>query len=115
MSYGWGTPAGGVDESGQPFAWPRVHNKRAGTAPGRSVYIGRPGPWGNPFAIGRDGDRDQVVAKYEAWLLAQPVLVQAVRDELAGKHLVCWCKPAACHGDVLLRIANGTEGGERHG
>ncbi len=33
------------------------------------VYIGRPGPWGNPFVIGRDGTREQVIAKYRTWLL----------------------------------------------
>src|SRR4051794_17127713 len=40
------------------------------------VYIGRAGrgrtavecPWGNPFVIGRDGTRDEVIAKYEAWV-----------------------------------------------
>ena len=24
--------------------------------------------------------------------------------ELEGKILACWCKPEACHGDVLLRL-----------
>lgn len=36
-------------------------------APGR-VYIGRPGKWGNPFVIGRDGSREEVIAKYRAWV-----------------------------------------------
>jgi hypothetical protein len=30
------------------------------------VYIGRPSKWGNPFQIGRDGTRDEVIAKYRA-------------------------------------------------
>jgi hypothetical protein len=32
------------------------------------VYIGRPSIWGNPFVIGRDGDRAEVIGQYEAWL-----------------------------------------------
>lgn len=38
--------------------------------PGR-VYIGRPGKWGNPFVIGRDGSRAEVIAKYRTWLASQ--------------------------------------------
>jgi hypothetical protein len=33
------------------------------------VYVGRPGKWGNPFVIGRDGSRDEVIAKYRAWIV----------------------------------------------
>lgn len=73
-------------------------------APGR-VYIGRPSKWGNPFVTGRDGARDQVIAKYRAWLESQPALLDAL-DELRGQDLVCWCAPEACRGDVLLELAN---------
>jgi Domain of unknown function (DUF4326) len=38
------------------------------SAPDR-VYVGRPSKWGNPFVIGRDGTRDEVIAKYRAWIL----------------------------------------------
>lgn len=69
------------------------------------VYIGRPSYWGNPFVIGKDGTREQVIAKYEVWLRKQPKLM-AVLIELKGKTLGCWCRPHACHGDVLLRLAN---------
>ena len=68
------------------------------------VYIGRPGKWGNPFMIGRDGDRATVIRKYEAYLLSSPALMASV-SELKGKVLGCWCAPCACHGDVLARIA----------
>ena len=77
-----------------------VHCKRAP----HDVYIGRPSKWGNPFVIGRDGTRDDVIARYEAWLLEQPELIAAL-PELAGKTLGCWCAPKACHGDVLARLA----------
>lgn len=71
------------------------------------VYIGRPSKWGNPFKVGEGGaTREEVVGWYEDWLLEQPDLVAAVRLELRGKVLGCWCAPQACHGDVLARIAN---------
>jgi hypothetical protein len=73
--------------------------------PPRRVYIGRPSKWGNPFVIGRDGSRDEVIAKYRAWLASQPELLDAL-DELRGRDLVCWCAPLACHGDVLVEFAN---------
>lgn len=71
------------------------------------VYIGRPSKWGNPFLIGRDGTRAQVIARYEQWLLDSPALRRDL-TELRGKVLGCWCAPLPCHGDVLLRLANAT-------
>lgn len=70
------------------------------------VYIGRPSKWGNPFVIGKDGTREQVIAKYKLWLLSQPKLVEQCKQELRGKILACWCAPLACHGDVLVEVAN---------
>jgi len=69
------------------------------------VYIGRPSKWGNPFVIERDGDRAQVIALYERWLLENEALMAAL-GELRGLVLGCWCAPYACHGDVLVRLAN---------
>ncbi len=69
------------------------------------VYIGRPSKWGNPFTIGKDGDREEVIRKYIDWLESQPKLLAAIH-ELKGKVLGCWCSPNACHGDVLAEIAN---------
>lgn len=69
------------------------------------LYIGRPSKWGNPFVIRRDGSRADVIAKYRAWIVAQPALMNAL-DELRGRDLVCWCAPLACHGDVLIDLAN---------
>jgi hypothetical protein len=69
------------------------------------VYVGRPTQWGNPFEIGRDGTREEVIAKYEAWLRTQPNLMRDLRS-LRGQVLACWCAPKPCHGDVLLRLAN---------
>ena len=83
----------------------QVHNKKHKTASSDAVYIGRPSKWGNPFVIGKDGNREQVIAKFEEWILGQPQLL-ADLHEIKGKDLVCWCAPEACHGDVLARLAN---------
>lgn len=83
---------------------PKVLNKRRGNIPGDAVYIGRPSKWGNPFVIGQDGSRAEVIAKHKAWLCDQPELLAAL-PELRGRDLVCWCAPAACHGDTLLEMA----------
>ncbi len=69
------------------------------------VYIGRPGPWGNPFSIGQDGSRKEVIEKYRNWILKKPKLL-AKLGELRGKTLGCWCAPKACHGDVLIELIN---------
>ena len=78
------------------------------------VYIGRPRDpdaplgWGNPFRIGRDGSRAEVIAKYRAWLWDQCQSEEWFIDELAtlhGKTLGCFCAPQPCHGDVLLKAA----------
>lgn len=69
------------------------------------VYIGRPSQWGNPFAIGRDGDRATVIIKYGRWLESNPELMAQVKT-LKGKTLGCWCKPQACHGDILAKLAD---------
>lgn len=92
-------------------AAPRVHNKYHRDAPTEAVYIGRGGPWGNPFVIGpvcdgKHGDRDEVIARFRTSLLADPERLFHVRSELAGKPLVCFCAPVPCHGDVLLEVAN---------
>jgi len=71
------------------------------------VYIGRPSVWGNPYAIGNDGDRAEVIAKFERYLVNNPRLLARV-GELKGKTLGCWCAPKACHGEVLARYAEAT-------
>lgn len=70
------------------------------------VYIGRPSKWGNPFSIGKDGSREEVISKYEEWIKTQDDLMSDI-EELRWKILGCWCSPKPCHGDVLARIANG--------
>ena len=79
--------------------------------PAGAVYVGRRmtriglagSKWANPFKIGLDGTRAEVIEKYRAWLFEQPELVAAL-PELRGKDLACWCAPLPCHGDVLLDL-----------
>lgn len=71
------------------------------------VYIGRGSKWGNPYAIGFDGDRDEVIRRFK-YDFERGFLKFSKSDllELRGKVLGCHCKPAACHGDVLAQYLN---------
>ena len=73
-----------------------------------TVLIDRRTKWGNKFRIGRDGTREEVIARYRADLW-QRIGVGAVKlEELAemdGMWLACWCDPLPCHGHVLARAA----------
>lgn len=79
----------------------KVHNKYHKTAPSDAVYIGRGSLYGNPFIIGKDGSREDVCRKFREQILPTLDL-----EPLKGKDLVCFCKPAQCHGDDLLQAAN---------
>ena len=77
---------------------------------GERVYVGRPSKWGNPFRMGVDGTREEVIEKYREWLLGNERLMRDL-EELRGKDLACWCAPKPCHADVLLElVANRPEG-----
>ena len=88
---------------------PKVYNKHHKNVPKDAVYVGRPTKWGNPYIIGVDGDRDEVVKKYGRKLLhmqlhSPDIFVDYVHP-LIGKDLVCFCAPKPCHADYLLRAA----------
>ncbi len=70
------------------------------------VNIGRPSKWGNPFVIGRDGDRAEVIRKHLIWIEGQQDLLAVLVKELRGKTLGCYCAPAPCHGDTLAALAD---------
>ena len=63
-------------------------------------YIVRPGFFGNPFILGKDGNRPQIIQKYYDWVIHQPEIMKEL-PKLKGKVLGCWCSPQLCHGDVL--------------
>jgi len=88
------------DSETQPHGPRVVHCKREPF----DVYIGRPSKWGNPFVLGQDGTREQVVALYRRGLECSELLDDL--HELRGKVLGCWCAPRPCHGDVLVEMAN---------
>jgi len=88
---------------------PKVLNKHhlpGGVIPPGAVYIGRGSPWGNPFRVGKDYARGDAITAYEALITSHPEIIEDIKRELKDKDLVCFCKPRACHGDILLRIAN---------
>lgn len=69
------------------------------------LYIGRLSQWGNPFVVGRDGERDDVIAKHRRWVMRQPHLMAQI-PSLIGLRLACHCAPRTCHGDILAKMAN---------
>ncbi len=84
-----------------------------GRVPDGAVYVGRaaPGlpasPFANPFTV-REYEPAEAVRRYRDRLLAEPVLLAAVRRDLPGRDLACWCPVGQpCHADVLLEVANG--------
>jgi len=80
------------------------------------IYIGRPSKWGNPFTHIEDGKtlakyvvdtREEAVEAYKEWITnGEGKYLLDYLDELKDKTLGCWCKPRACHGDVLLELLN---------
>ena len=87
---------------------PKVLNKRTDKIPPDAIYVGRPNKWGNPFLVGPDGTREEVIEKYRHYINNQCAANQAKYDlsELRGKDLLCWCAPLPCHADILLELAN---------
>lgn len=85
--------------------------------PAGAVYVGRGSKWGNPFKVGSEmcPTRKEAVLAYECLILSRFVHLSkppvqgeaAIRAELHGKDLACWCPlDQPCHADVLIRIAN---------
>lgn len=105
------------------FLRPQYNDLKAWCEDPQNVYIGRRGVvfvekeryppkdsiWCNPYKIGKDGDRNEVIQKYEAYIRnkinANPEMKSEL-EKLRGKNLGCWCAPEPCHGNVLLNILN---------
>lgn len=102
---------------------PEYQNLKEWIKEPNNVYIGRAGIvfvdgerypkqssiWANPYKIGRDGDRNTVLTKYEVYiknrLEREPFLMDEL-DRLRGKTFGCWCAPEPCHGNILVKILN---------
>lgn len=70
------------------------------------VLIDRKTIFGNPFVIGKDGTRDEVINMFREWVVTQPELIKEIK-KLKGKVLGCHCRPdKKCHGDVIAEIAD---------
>ena len=70
------------------------------------VYIGRGSPFGNPFKIGIDGTRLEVIEKYKHHLAVNTTLQDEVK-KIKGKKLGCFCSPLPCHGDIIINFLKG--------
>jgi len=79
------------------------------------VRIMRPGKYGNPYIIGRDGTRDDVCDKHDLWLDGVidapngeiPPTADEIERDLKGKRIGCCCAPKRCHGDNYVRRCEG--------
>lgn len=80
------------------------------------IYIGRGTIWGNPYQMGVDGDRDEVIRKFkydfENGMLKASTELEKNLDIVRGKVVACHCKPAACHGDVIASYLNSLDDGK---
>lgn len=63
----------------------------------------------NPYRIGPDGTREDVIAKHKKDFYNNPKLQEAVWNELRGEILGCFCKPLACHGDTYVEYIENRE------
>jgi hypothetical protein len=90
----------------------KIINLRHGWVKG-SQKVDRSSVLGNPYYIGRHGNRAQVIQKYREWL-ADKLIQNDPNCEVCREFyrlfqiakfgdlvLACWCKPKACHADVI--------------
>ncbi len=80
-----------------------------GAWPDGAVYVGRGHPLGNPFVIGHDGNREEVIRLYRDHLeraiaRRDPEIVCALRALDPQSVLVCSCAPAPCHAEVIAEL-----------
>lgn len=109
----------------------RIQRKRTSgwKMPRDTVYVGRPGPLGNPFKAGVHYDHQHAVDLFQLCVRRFPVQgadINRWRDaggsvaalvgiasgallkDLRGKNLACWCAlDQPCHAEILLMMANG--------
>jgi len=78
------------------------------------IYIGRGknSKWGNPYSHKDDtlaefktNTRSEAIKKYKEWIVyGEGQYLLKDLHELRDKILGCWCKPKACHGDILKEL-----------
>lgn len=78
-------------------------------------YIGRGAYWGNPYSMFAEGEsREEVIRKFKYDFDNEKFAKKEKKEvfKLAGKRLGCFCKPDACHGDVLADFLNQWDDGQ---
>ena len=94
----------------------RVYNIRGRSEPipEDAVYVGRgwdprrngrTSEWGNPAAMLKESQRDEVCASFEIYARERLRTEPHWLDPLIGKDLICHCYPKRCHADTLLKMA----------
>lgn len=74
--------------------------------PEGTVYVGRPGRYGNPYNV-TNTRTNAILEKFTAYAETRLTVEPDWLEPLRGKDLACWCREdASCHADVLLRLAN---------
>ena len=82
------------------------------------VYIGRAGKgedgyFGNPIRLGPFMSRGSTIEAYREFFYQRIATDSEFKRRihgLKGKRLGCFCKPAACHGDIIAEYLNNLEG-----
>lgn len=74
------------------------------------IYCGRPSIFSNPYKIGRDGTRNEVIEKYKNFFEKKIRGDETFREKilsLKGKKLGCYCYPLRCHLEVIVKYLDG--------
>lgn len=126
-----------LQNAGFPRVQPAAHftprrvmrsRRRGSQLPPRTIYVGRPTKWGNPFAT-RDRGHAKAVILHKRWLAGDigaltlegmgfsPAEIDALDrlrcrvltdlHQLAGHNLACWCPENSdwCHAETLLALS----------
>lgn len=100
---------------------PKYNNLKEWIDDDNNVYIGRHGivfiegkrfpsrssNFANPFKIGKDGTREEVIIKYKKYIIERLNYDEKLKEELLAlknKNLGCWCYPELCHGNILIEL-----------
>lgn len=71
------------------------------------IWIDRRSPFGNPYGKREFNiTRSESIELFRKYFHSNPELKALAKEKLAGKTLVCWCKPKPCHGDVYIQFLN---------
>jgi len=82
-----------------------IWNLRNGQCPSGFVLVDRSTPYGNPFIMQEEAERDYVCNVFEDYANELLKLEPHWLDPLLDVHgLACWCFPKRCHAETLRRL-----------